>query len=178
MVTESTLFSLEQKGLLYKSKFSLGKSHVVEEWRAVGRGVGCEAHELSSLSPDFETRIGPDYEFRQHLSRGLVLLGGAVCVYFSVLRVWVPLLAPYLAILGIVFVAAGLQAIRAKTWTLVRTKHGQIALSIVHNWCKKDERETFEARLSEAILRSRAEEEASREHLASGPGTSPDVAPS
>jgi hypothetical protein len=80
---------------------------------------------------------------------GLVILVGALIVYFSTPNAHAPLLAPFLALLGSwLLVHAGLHW-GLESWTLVNTRTGEKATHMVHADCQPGERQEFEHSLGE-----------------------------
>lgn len=117
----------------------------------VGKGRWRRSWRLRDLSPDLEYTSGRPEHTEIRFVSGLVLIGLAICLYFSTLHEHVPLLAPLLGIAGAWPLGRALRSWQIETWTLIRKTDGSAATHIAHSLGKPEDRGQFEIRLVERI---------------------------
>jgi hypothetical protein len=80
-----------------------------------------------------------------------MILGVALAMYFSDFDAKAPLLAPFVAVVGLVLIGRALKSFRVETWTTIRKWDGTMATSFTHRDCHPGERALFEEALAESV---------------------------
>jgi len=145
MEEDNVICTVRAKRDLLRHTFSLTPDCLVWEWISLGKGrKGRKIFPLNTLSPRLNHRSEFAHGSFQCLRKAVLFLGLAICLWFSELNRQIPLLAPFLLVLGSRYLIIGLHRFRHHNWTVIDKKSGERALLIPHTRANGEELATFE----------------------------------
>ena len=123
------------------------------EWKS---GMDCASlsYPLYGMSPNLIETVGRSPETTKAVRVSLCLLASAVIIYFSDLNTSIPLLAPFLFLLGGWWLVNALRQVVPRRWTEVRKSSGETGFSMVQPEHKTEDWVKFEQELSTAIRKA------------------------
>ena len=135
-------------------KLTLTNEYLINEWNDRSES-GIEHWHLEELSPMLNYTIGREKYFCAHLISSLIAFGLAICFFFSSLNSHIPLLSPFIALIGLWLLFKGIRRIKIHKWTIFCKHNGDSATYITHGGCKKEELDKFEKCFIEAVKRAK-----------------------
>lgn len=155
--------SLNRSTFLWKQKFILTRDEIRKEWTSLGGGnKGQETVHLQDVSPHLSHQSSFGDNARPSLTKGVILLLSALCIYFSAFNKDIPLLAPLLVLVAIPFLIAGASRMRQYEWTILVNSKGERVFFITHNGTAPDERKQFEEALRKVLTEIHQKKEGSQ----------------
>ena len=113
---------------------------------------------LHGLSPRLRETSGRSAGIGTAARVSFLLVAASVIIFFSDYNKAIPLLAPFLLLLGVWWLVRVLRKVTPRNWTVVPKSTGDDAFSLVQPDVKSDSWITFERELSEAIRRANPSE--------------------
>ena len=106
---------------------------------------------LQGLSPIFVETVGRSSGTTNTVRKAMALIAASIIIFFSQYNQSIPLLAPFLFVLGSWWFAGALSEVLPRTWTEVRKLNGEVFFSILQPAEKSPEWLKFEEDLLQAI---------------------------
>jgi len=133
--------------------FKITEQYLIEEWKS-GLDSGSRYWKLENLSPIVDHYQGHSKQFEQFAIITVSVLALSACIYFSLIHKYIPLLAPFLGIAGLILLYKTVDYGKFRQWTVFRNKDGSTATYLIHCKCSKDEIEKFTECLVETVRKS------------------------
>ena len=112
-------------------------------------------HELYRLHPKLSLGKGQNEFGVKNLQSSLLLICAAIIIFFSDFNPMIPLLSPFLLILGIFQLIGAISGWNRGLYTKMYLDSGPLLTSIPHRSIEKSDREAFETTLLKAIQAER-----------------------
>lgn len=143
--SETNLCSYEARVWPWRYTFILTRESIIKRWTdPLDSNAGETRYPISTLTPNLSQSRQFANEAQPHLKRGALLLACTVCFYFSDFNKSIPLLAPFLAVPGLVLFTRGLIRLRQYAWTVIEGKQGTNVVYIPYDPRCATQREHFE----------------------------------
>lgn len=133
----------------------VGESFITEWKRGIDLSKTCWS--LHGISPNLVETIGRSSQTTKTVRQSGALIAAAIIVFFSEYNKSIPLLAPFLLVLGGWWLVGVLRQVLPRSWTEVRKYTGEYVFSLVQPEKKTQEWLEFEKELVKAIREVNAE---------------------
>ena len=154
MEEDSVVCTVRASRELWRNTFILSPDSWVREWTSMsGASEGRQVFPLNALSPRLNHRSDFAHRAHPYLRNAILFLGLAICLFFSDLSKQIPLLVPFLFIIGLPSLVTGLYRFRPHKWTVVDKKNGEPAVFIPHTRANREELAAFERHYVDTINR-------------------------
>ena len=149
---QKTLCSVTATEWPWRYTFVLRPDAVIYEWtKPFDTAKGFRRYPLADLSPQVSHQMEFGHGSGALLRRAFLLFAGSACVFDSDFNHQVPLLGPFLAVLGTSSLLAGAFRLRQYDWTIITKKNGERAFSIPHSKSNRSALEIFEKQFTDAV---------------------------
>jgi hypothetical protein len=129
---------------------------LVQEWKN-GVDESRRHWHLKNLSAKVDYSRGRDRHCSSFWIATVIILALAIVLFFSSLNRYIPLLAPFTALIGFNLMCKAIRRSKIQKWTILRKDNGECAAYITHGGCSEEEINKFTECFVYAVKKAKKE---------------------